>query len=144
MLNAAGQGHALIGYYGRHRSLDTIASASLDKNICIWDLYTNTCQQKLRGHRLGVVSLAYCPAQRLLVSAGFDHDALVWSPFSSTVVSKLKGHNSSLVKVCRMGDESSTELLTADVDGVFKIWDVRNFKCIQTFEGDLKKLVGFT
>ncbi len=54
--------------------LDTMASASLDSNICIWDLYTGRRQHLLRGHRLGVSSLAYCAERRLLVSAGFDHE----------------------------------------------------------------------
>lgn len=124
------------------KGVDTIASASLDKTICIWDLYTSSCQQVLSGHRLGVVSLTYCPNQRILMSAGFDHDVLVWSPFSNAVLSKLKGHRNSIVKVCRVGDDSSNEVMTADVSGVFKIWDVRNFKCIQTFESDGEPDVG--
>lgn len=55
-------------------SLDTMASASLDSNICIWDLYTGRREHVLRGHRLGVSSLTYCADRRLLVSAGFDHE----------------------------------------------------------------------
>ena len=81
------------------QGVDTIATASLDKTICIWDLYTSTCEQVLKGHELGVVSLTYVPEQRMLLSAGFDHDVMVWSPFSKKTISKLKGHNASVIKV---------------------------------------------
>ena len=30
-----------------------------------------------------------------------------------------------------------TELITADVHGVFKLWDVRKFECVQTFSANL-------
>ena len=119
-------------------SLDTIASASLDSNICIWDLYTGQRQQVMRGHRLGVLGLTYMPSQRVLISAGFDHEALVWSPFGSQKLFELKGHANSIVGVQRIGGPESNEILTADCDGMFKVWDVRKFQCVQTFEGDFK------
>mgnify|MGYP003384901659 CR=1 FL=1 len=112
-------------------SLDSLMSASLDMTIGVWDTYTNTVIHKLKGHRKGVFSMSYNPDFRLLVSSGFDHDALVWSPFVNSLVYKLKGHHSSLVG-CQCV-ENSPELITADEAGVFKLWDVRTFQCIQTF-----------
>ena len=94
-------------------SLDTIASASLDSNICIWDLYTGEKQQVLRGHKLGVLSLTYMPSQRFIISAGFDHEALVWSPFGSEKLFELKGHANSIVGVQRIGGSDSNEILTS-------------------------------
>jgi WD40 repeat protein len=43
--------------------------------------------------------------------------------------------------------EGTSELLTADTSGVFKLWDLRNFQCVQTFTtdhepGDLDDLSG--
>jgi WD40 repeat protein len=112
-------------------SLDSLMSASLDMTIGVWDTYTNTVIHKLKGHRKGVFSMSYNPDFRLLVTSGFDHDALVWSPFVNSLVFKLKGHHSSLVG-CQCV-ENSPELITADEAGVFKLWDVRTFQCIQTF-----------
>lgn len=112
-------------------SLDSLMSASLDMSIGVWDTYTNTVIHKLKGHRKGVFSMSYNPDFRLLVSSGFDHDALVWSPFVNSLVYKLKGHHAALVG-CQCV-ENSPELITADEAGVFKLWDVRTFQCIQTF-----------
>jgi len=110
--------------------LDNLVSASLDSKIGVWDTYTNTMILKLEGHRKGVFSLSYNPEFRLLVSCGFDHDAFVWSPFVNSLVFRLKGHHASLVG-CQCV-EGSPEIITADSSGIFKIWDIRNFMCVQT------------
>lgn len=90
-------------------------------------------------------SLAYNSAHRFLISSGFDHDCFVWSPFSSTLLHKLRGHHAALVGCHTV--EGTSELLTADTSGIFKLWDLRNFQCLQTFTtdhepGDLDDLSG--
>ena len=127
--------------------LNNIVSASLDTTVRIWDTYTGQETNKLCGHNKGVFSLSYNPEQRFVVSAGFDHDAYVWSPFVNTLLFKLTGHSSSLVG-CECVPNSH-ELVTADSSGVFKIWDLRNFMCTQTFTseheaGDLNDLNGLS
>lgn len=103
----------------------------MDATISVWDTYTNYELFKLRGHRKGIFSLSYNPDYRLLVSCGFDHDAMVWSPFVRSLVFRLKGHHASLIG-CHCV-ENSPEIITADIEGVFKLWDVRNFQCVQSF-----------
>jgi hypothetical protein len=44
----------------------------------------------------------------------------------------LKGHRSSLVGCCAV--EGTPEVITGDSSGVFKLWDVRTFECIHTFQ----------
>jgi WD40 repeat protein len=130
------------------QGLNNIVSASLDTTVRIWDTYTEQETNKLVGHNKGVFSLSYNPEHRFIVSAGFDHDAYIWSPFVNTLLFKLKGHTSSLVG-CQCV-ENSNELVTADSSGMFKIWDLRNFMCCQTFtsehdnEGDLNDLTGLS
>ena len=71
--------------------------------------------------------------------------AFIWSPFVNSLLFKLSGHSSSLVG-CHCV-EGTNELITADNSGMFKIWDLRNFMCVQTFtsvheQGDLNDLSG--
>ena len=114
--------------------VDNLVSASLDTTICLWDTYTHHKTMRLTGHKKGVFSLSYHPNFRLLISSGFDHDAFVWSPFVKTLVYKLKGHHASLIGVeCVKGKD---EIITADADGIFKLWDIRNFKCVNSFSSD--------
>ncbi len=117
------------------QKLNNIASASLDKTIAVWDSHTNEQILRLHGHKKGVFDLTYNPNYRLLFSCGFEHDACVWSPFVNSMVFRLKGHHASLVG-CQSVD-NSPEVITADTSGIIKLWDVRNFQCIQTFSANL-------
>lgn len=115
--------------------LNNIASASLDKTLGVWDSHTNQEILRLYGHRKGVSDLTYNPNYRLMFSCGFEHDACVWSPFVKNLVYRLKGHHASLVGVQTV--ENTPEVITADTSGVFKLWDIRNFQCVQTFTANL-------
>ncbi len=117
------------------KKLNYLASASLDKTISVWDSYTNERLLHLHGHKKGILDLTYSPEYRLLVSCGFEHDALVWSPFVKNLVYRLRGHHGALIGVHAV--ENTPELITADVHGVFKLWDVRKFDCVQTFSANL-------
>jgi WD40 repeat protein len=119
-------------------SIDNLVSASLDSTVCLWDTYTHTRTMKLEGHRKGVFSTSFNQDYRLLVSSGFDHDACVWSPFASSLVYRLKGHHASLIG-CQC-IENSPEIITADAEGIFKLWDIRTFNCVQSFVSDQSNL----
>eukprot|EP00753_Platysulcus_tardus_P010665 PLAT2945.1.p1 GENE.PLAT2945.1~~PLAT2945.1.p1 ORF type:complete len:1378 (-),score=547.64 PLAT2945.1:102-4235(-) len=123
-------------------AMDMVASASLDERICLWDLATHTLRKTLHGHSKGVLSLSYVADHRFLVSAGFDHDALVWNPYVDRLAYRLKGHKCPLLKVQAV--PNSPEVITADQDGFFKVWDIRTFRCVQTFtnESDYDRNVG--
>jgi len=114
------------------KKLNNIASGSLDKSICVWDSYTNAQILKLVGHKKGILDLSYSPQYRLLFSCGFEHDACVWSPLGKNLVYRLKGHHASLTGVVAV--EDTPEIITGDITGVFKLWDIRNFSCVQTFK----------
>jgi WD40 repeat protein len=78
--------------------------------------------------------MAYSTEHRILVTAGSDRDALVWNPIvKSRPIFRLKGHHTSLIGVDIL--EGTPQIITADVDGFFKLWDIRTFECIQTFAG---------
>eukprot|EP00752_Nemacystus_decipiens_P016546 g14788.t1 len=85
-------------------------------------------------HNAGVHSLSYSSQYRCLISAGFDHEAHVWSPFVNSLLNRLKGHHASLVGCQAV--EGTPELITADSSGVVKLWDIRTFHCVQTFQAN--------
>lgn len=117
------------------RKLNNVASGSLDKTVNVWDSYTNARILQLHGHKKGVLDMTYSPDYRLLFSCGFEHDACIWSPFVNSLVYRLKGHHASLVGIQAI--EDTPEIITADISGVFKLWDVRNYQCVQTFMTNL-------
>ena len=115
-------------------SLESLTSASMDRKIRLWDVHSGKHKQMLDGHTKGVRSLAYSSDYRFLVSAGFDYDALVWNPYVEHLILRLHGHQASLCGVEII--PNTPQIITGDVEGVFKVWDIRNFSCMQTFTGE--------
>ena len=111
--------------------LEMLATASMDCMISLWDLQTGKHKRSLEGHSKGVCCLSYSPEYRFLVSGGFDFDVIVWNPYVEHLILRLPGHTNSICGVEIVAD--SPQLVTADVDGVIRVWDVRNFACVQTF-----------
>lgn len=111
-------------------SMDLLLTGSLDTTVRLWDISKRKERLKFSGHAAGVVALAYSDEFRFLLSAGIDHDVCVWSPFADRLVFQLKGHGAPLVGVQFV--PGTPQIVTADKEGWIKIWDARNFSCIQT------------
>ncbi|KAJ8612508.1 hypothetical protein CTAYLR_003695 [Chrysophaeum taylorii] len=81
--------HIFTGYY-RHsgsddddedvlpREIGLLATASLDRTICLWILPTCKRATRLVGHHAGVRALAYDASQHLLFSSGFEYGIRAW------------------------------------------------------------------
>merc|ERR1719456_102725 len=116
------------------QDINLLASASSDASILMWDCAAMRPKKTLRGHKKGVFSLAYSMDYHCLLSAGLDQDALVWNPYVERVpIFRLKGHTHALCGVTVV--PGTPQILTADVAGTFRLWDMRNFRCVQTFGG---------
>eukprot|EP01083_Nonionella_stella_P103448 295393_1 len=111
--------------------MSAFASASMDKTIVIYDLVQGSVRYRLdKKHARGIFTLAFNQHYHSLFSGGFEHDVLVWDPYCALNICKLQGHFHPIVGIC--SSEDSPELVTADASGIVKIWDIRNFGCVQT------------
>ncbi|CAM9440600.1 unnamed protein product, partial [Discosporangium mesarthrocarpum] len=107
-----------------------LASCSMDHTVKLWDLSTHRLKNTLQGVR----HMAYCPEYRLVVSGGFCYDILVSNPYVSKPINRLHGHCAPIVGVeIPPNSPQAGRLITADEDGMCKLWDLRNFSCVQTF-----------
>jgi len=111
---------------------DPVRDEIISSNLRVWDLAGHELKRDMHGHANGIFTLGYVNSQRYLISAGFDHDCKIWNPMITEALFTLKGHNSTIagVKVIL----GSNRVVTADYDGVVKVWDIRNFMCTQTIE----------
>jgi len=121
---------------------NTLASCATDGKICLWDIPSHAYKKDLLGHEKGVFCLDWSEEHRFIFSAGLDHEAYVWNTYVSDKINLLRGHNHPLVgvKVC----PGTPQVITADISGMVKIWDIRNFLCVQTFNVPCDELNAFT
>lgn len=77
----------------------------------------------------------------MLLSAGLDHDIYIWNPYVERNIFFLKGHNHSLVGVKWL--PGSHQVISADISGMFRVWDVRTFTAVQTFNTPLNEINAF-
>jgi len=112
--------------------LKTLATASLDTTIQLFDLVQHRRTHILAGHSKGLTCLVYCPESQMLLSSGFDNYILIWDPSAGTLSHKLSGHDCSIVAMAAL-PATDYEFVSVDVEGVVKVWDVRRLKVTQSF-----------
>jgi WD40 repeat protein len=110
----------------------------MDKLICFWTLDRLELNKKLEGHKKGVYTLEWAEDIASLFSGGIEHDISIWNPYVAVRISTLSGHNHSLVKLKYL--PGTYQLISADISGMVRVWDVRTFMPVQTFNVPLNEV----
>jgi WD40 repeat protein len=110
---------------------DTVVTGSLDTTIKLWDIATLRLKQVMHGHSKGVAKLSFHPQFRMLFSAGFEAEAFVWNTGCAKNICTLSGHYHPLVAIHAI--PGTPQVITADRNGTAKVWDIRNFACVESF-----------
>eukprot|EP00906_Rhabdomonas_costata_P021100 RCo030661 len=114
-----------------------VATCAMDGSVAVRDLRrAEDVVTPLKGHEKGVYSLAHSDEYHLLFSAGFEFECLAWVDLSAGVRPlRLKDpqepHAACLAGVQVI--EGSPQVVTADVRGVVKVWDLRKMQSVSTF-----------
>ena len=74
------------------RDASSLASASLDRDLILWDLRIGTAVQRLKGHSRGVSSLCFLDDKETLVSTGVDQNVRVWNLTTGDLIRSLNNH----------------------------------------------------
>jgi len=66
-----------------------------------------------------------------MASCGEERHITLWNPYTkSSAITYLYGHNSAVQDVVL--NEDKFQLISLGTDKVIKVWDVRNYRCMQT------------
>jgi protein transport protein SEC31 len=108
-----------------------IAAASDDDEcplINIWDLHmTIAPNSTLKGHQRGVMSIAWCQADKtLMTSAGKDNRTLVWDVSSSSLVSEV-GSSANWNLDVQWSPKLPTMMSTVSLEGKVRVYSISYF-----------------
>jgi WD40 repeat protein len=96
----------------------TIATASLDGSISLWDVTRKQEINILSGHLAGVHALAFSPDGSLLVSGDADGRLHVWDVATGQFLRQLSGTGAALTAIAFVGEA----IITGGTDGTVLVW----------------------
>jgi len=121
-----------VGYV---QDFNAMVTCGMDGDINLCDLHTNERKGGKGPVRLhnkkGVHSWCWCKGNKCFASGGLDRQIILWSPYKRRAIYTLKGHNAAILDV--LVNENQHHLISMSVDKVVKVWDLRNYQCMQTF-----------
>ena len=139
--------HTLTGHSGTLSSVNalaispddyTLASASDDKIIKLWDLNTQKVLATLSGHSQAVKSVAFSPDGKILATAGDDKTIKLWQVETLQEICTLLGHLQAVKSVAFSPDGQI--LASGSWDKTIKLWDVNTGTEICTLTGHQLKV----
>lgn len=74
---------------------DYFVSGSNDTSIRLWDIRSNLCIKKYRGHMANVNSVKFSPDGSWIASAGTEGSVIIWD-IRMSKVSALQGHTNEI------------------------------------------------
>jgi RNA polymerase sigma factor (sigma-70 family) len=111
----------------------TIASASWDKTLCLWDAATGKELRRLDGHHEPLTAVVHAPDGRTLASGGADKAVRLWDAATGKELRCLKGHD-QLVSAIAFSP-SGKQLISGSWDQSVCLWDVAGGRQLRRFTG---------
>ena len=108
-----------------------LASAGMDGRICLWDIRNHKYITALTENRKSrsINNLEWISSISALLSSGSDHTVNIYNTFAKEKIFSLTGHNAPVISVKWV--ENTYDVFSADSAGVVKLWDYRNWSCVQ-------------
>ena len=114
------------------------ATASLDREIKLWDAATNKEIKTLVGHTDFVFSIAFSSDGKRLLSGSADRTARLWNLNSGLELLQLTGHQGGIQQAVFAKDESL--IACASSDGTARIYEGNTGHFLLTLRGHQNKL----
>jgi predicted NACHT family NTPase len=121
----------------------SLASASYDGTVKLWDADTGQVLQILQGHTYGVSHVAFSPDGKRLASAGVDHTVRLWETASGKELLSLRGHASLQGHAgdvwCVAFSPDGQRLASGSDDGTITLWESVRLSLETLRQRDLRK-----
>lgn len=117
----------------------TIASASWDKTIKLWNIETGELIRTFYGHLFAVFSVNFSPDGNFLVSASKDNTLRIWNTKTGELIYTFAGHSSWVNYACFSPD--GKYIASAGWDSDIILWDVKSRKSVKKLQGHTKAVL---
>ncbi|MEH1833594.1 MAG: caspase family protein, partial [Nostoc sp.] len=104
----------------------TIASASSDNTVKVWDAATAKEITTFKEHSSAVNSVAFSPDGKTIASASSDNTVKVWDAATAKEITTFKGHSDAVRGVAFSPDGKT--IASASSDNTVKVWDAATAK----------------
>ena len=108
-----------------------IAAGYYNGCVLLWDLMLRDYRKFYNDQNTGIYQITYDEIKKLIFTCGFTHDIYIYDPYiDGFCINKLEGHNYGVNSLgC---NENIEELVSIDIYGNIKVWDLNNFYNYQT------------
>jgi len=110
----------------------TLASASSDNTIKLWNVATGQLINTIKGHNQKISSIAFSIDGRSLSSASGKMVRL-WNIDNGQLITSLAGHTDDVSSIAY--SPNGKTLASASYDNTIRLWDVTNNQLVDTFLG---------
>jgi WD40 repeat protein len=111
----------------------TLATASDDGTVRLWDVATGKTRTTLTGHTDRATAVGFSPDGRTLATASIDGTVRLWDVETGKTRTTLTGHTDAVNYVSFSPDGRT--LATASTDATVRLWDVATGKTRTTLTG---------
>ncbi len=111
----------------------TLASASWDQTVRLWDVNTGRLLHILIEHTNEVLSVAFSPDGRTLASADWDGLIRLWNPRNRQLKRTLSGHAGGVPSITFSPDGAL--LASGSADRTIRLWDTTTWRLQRTLSG---------
>ncbi|KAB8333481.1 WD40 repeat domain-containing protein [Scytonema tolypothrichoides VB-61278] len=115
----------------------TLASASADGIIKLWDIFTGEEKTTDMGHNDPVSSVAFSPDGKTLASASWDKTIKLWDVATGKEKTTLMGHSDAVISVAFSPDGKT--LASASSDNTVILWDFNSILSNLDFDNLVKR-----
>jgi WD40 repeat protein len=116
----------------------TLASASSDRTIKIWNIVTGEELHTLKGHHEGVVKVAFSHDGKIVASGSNDRTIKFWDIATGEEIRTLKGHSDGVTDIAFSPDKKT--LASSSSDKTVKLWNLGTGEEIRTLKGHTSRV----
>jgi WD40 repeat protein/serine/threonine protein kinase len=117
----------------------TVASASGDHTVKLWDVASGDLLKSLDGLTDSVESVTFSPDGQTVISASYNGTVQLWDVASGALLYSFDGHTDGVASVAFSPDGQT--VVSGSYDGMVQLWDMASGALLHSLEGHTDRVM---